>query len=193
MSGDSIVVTRSLFQAGDGGAIPTSPHQFRVEQISKRQANACYRKWHYLGEQDFISTIHFGVKTEGELWGAISFGPPNATEIEEFFTRNSQEGWFEIKRLALSESLPKNSESHFIAISIRLLRKLYEVRGIITYADSAMGHTGIIYKASGFKYLGLTEPKNDYWIDGKIQQRGGTTGMGGEWKPRSRKHLFVKN
>lgn len=191
--GESVKVTRPLFQVGEGGSIPTSPHDFRVEIIGKWLADSCYRKWHYLGAQDYLATVHFGATTEGDLWGAISFGCPNASALEGYFEPDTQHGWWEIKRLALSPTLPKNSESRFIAISLRILRKLYDVRGVITYADARVGHVGTIYKASGFTYAGLTAPKNDFWVDGHIQQRGGTTGIDGEWRERSRKHLFIKD
>jgi len=92
----------------------------------------------------------------------------------------------------MDDRCPRNSESRFISVAIRELRKLTPVKAIITYADSAMGHTGIIYRATGFTYLGLTSPKDDFWVDGKIQQRGQTSGIGGVWLPRSRKHKFIK-
>jgi hypothetical protein len=38
----------------------------------------------------------------------------------------------------------------------------------------------------------MTAAKNDFWVDGKIKQRGKTTGISGEWRPRTRKWLFVK-
>ena len=192
-SGDSIKVTHSLFQEGDGGAIPTSPLQLQLEIIPKRLASECYKKWHYLGDTGFMSTYNFGVKTNGNLWGCISFGSPNATELGDYFDRRTQYGWWEIKRLALSDCLPKNSESRVIAIGIKLLKKIRKVKGIVTYADDGIGHIGTIYKASGFKYLGLTAQKKDFFINGKIQQRGKTNGKIGTWKDRSRKHLFIKN
>jgi hypothetical protein len=102
----------------------------------------------------------------------------------------------ELTRLALSDELPKNSESRVIAISLRLLRKLRpSLRGIITYADTAYGHTGIIYQASNFKYQGLTAPKTDLFIGGKpVGKLKGVkySELKGEWRPRSRKHLYIK-
>lgn len=190
--GDSVVATRSLFQVGDGGAIPTSPHQLEMVEITNKVAGVCYEKWHYLGKTEFLATHNFGVFVNGELMGCISYGAPNATELKGYFNRYTQNGWREIKRLALSDYLPKNSESRVIAVSIRLLKKIEKVAGIVTYADSGVGHCGTIYKASGFNYLGLTAPKKDFYVDGKIQQRGGTKGKVGEWKDRSRKQLFVK-
>lgn len=182
-----------LFQEEDGGAVPTSPLQLKIMKINKLTAKNCYRKWHYLKDQDFISIYNFGAYFNNQIVGAISFGPPSALEtIKGIFKETNQSNYFEIKRLAMDDACPKNSESRFIAISCKLLRKSTKAKAIITYADSSVNHTGIIYKASGFKYLGLTTPKKDYWINGKIKQRGKTTNMGGVWKDRSRKHLFIK-
>ena len=192
--GDSIKVTRSLFQVGKGGAIPTSPLQLELREISNNEAGNCYEKWHYLGKVGFLATHNFGVFTEGEMWGCISFGSPNAKVLKGYWTPETQGGWWEIKRLALSDSLPKNSESRVIAIGIKLLRKMGVVKGIVTYADNGVGHQGTIYKASGFKYLGLTTLKSDFFEEGHLRpkQRGKVAGLKGEWRERSRKHLFIK-
>ena len=194
ISADSIVVERSLFQGTDGGSIPTSAHHFLVGQVSKDIAGGCYSMWHYLGDTEFLSTINFGARVDNKILGAISFGSPNAKVLKGYWTPETQDGWWEIKRLALSPELPKNSESKMIGISIRLLRKIRKVVGIVTYADSGVGHVGTIYKASGFKYLGLTAEKSDFYLreTGKIIQRGRVANKKGVWKPRSRKHLFVK-
>lgn len=192
--GGSLAVERSLFQVEDGGSTPTSPLQLELREISRQLACECYRKWHYLGDTGFISTFDIGIIFQGKLYGCISFGSPNAKVMNGLYTPKTQEGWYEIKRLALSDDLPKNSESRVIAIGIKLLRKARNVKGIITYADSGVGHAGTIYKASGFKYLGLTAQKMDFYKEGedKPVQRGEVKHLKGEWKERSRKHLFVK-
>jgi hypothetical protein len=153
-----------------------------------------YRKWHYLGDAGFLSQINFGAYFDGELEGAISYGPLSAPEMKGYWDRTNQFGWYEIKRLTMSPRCPRNSESRFIGKTIALLRKRCIIRGIVTYADSGVGHTGVIYKASGFQYMGLTEPRTDFWMgDVNVgQRRGGIKGKLGEWRPRSRKHLFIK-
>ena len=191
MSVGSVEVTRQLFQVEEGGAVPTSTHQLILRTVPTDQALNCYGRWHYLGRIKTIATLHYGVFFENRLVGCISMGSPNATEIKGFYDRNNQEGVWEIKRLALSPICPKNSESRVIAIAIRLVKKLGAWL-IVTYADDGIGHTGVIYKAAGFDYQGLTAQKNDFWVNGKIQQRGKTKGVDGVWKPRSRKHLFIK-
>jgi len=155
----------------------------------------CYERWHYLGRQLFMSSINYGVFFENRLLGCISYGVPNAMNIKGLFTKNDQFGWYEIKRLALSPDCPKNSESRVIGISKKMFIKQYHVKGIVTYADSGVGHTGIIYRASGFTYIGLTAPKTDLFINGKKVGKKGQYHRGKkeeeEWRPRSRKHLFV--
>ena len=192
--GGSLLEERSLFQASGGGSIPTSPHNLELRRIDKPKAEMCYEKWHYLGKQGFISEINYGVYCNSKLYGCISFGSPNAKVLFPFYTPETQEGWWEVKRLALSDDLPKNSESRIIGVSIRLLKQVRKVNGIVTYADSGVGHEGTIYKASGFKYRGLTAPKSDFFEEGhnSPKQRGKIVGLKGEWRPRSRKHLFVK-
>jgi hypothetical protein len=192
MCGDSSLVEQSLFQEEEGGAIPTSPLQLFIKPINKLTAEKFYKKWHYLGNTGFLSSINYGAYFEDQIVGTISYGSPNATEMAGYFDRYNQSGWWEIKRLAMTDDCPKNSESRFIAISIKLLRKDNIVKGIVTLADDGVGHKGTIYKASGFKYIGLSAPKKDFYINGKIQQRGKTKGIEGDWIDRSRKHKFVK-
>lgn len=197
ISGDSVVVTRSLFQARNGSSTLTSPHQLEIKHVGRGEAEYSYSRWHYLGEKGFMSSYNLGVYFNDELVGCISYGIPNAKEIKGLYTKYEQKGWWEIKRFALSSICPKNSESRVIGITLKLLRKLENVKGVVTYADTKVGHTGIIYRASGFNYLGLTAQKTDLFIDGKIvgkkgQYRRADKGETEEWRPRSRKHLFVK-
>lgn len=192
ISGNSVMVTRPLFQMGDGSSILTSPHQLFLQSVPQYVAEDCYRRWHYLGDTPFLSSYNIGVFYNSECLGCISYGKPNAKVLKGYWTPKTQKGWLEIKRFCLSPKCPKNSESRVIAISIKFLIKSLVLKGIITYADSEVGHVGTIYKASGFKYLGLTAQKSDYVINGKKIQRGKVQGRGGSWILRSRKHLFIK-
>ena len=181
------------FQTTDGGSIPTSPLQLFAREVNRATANVFYRRWHYLGDTPFIAAIHYGAYYNGLCQGVISFGSPNAKKLKGYYDEYTQGGWWEIKRLAMRDACPKNSESRFIAVSLRLLRKTFTVKGIVTLADSAQKHTGVIYKASGFKYLGLTAYKTDYQLEnGKLLQRGKPTKYRGNWIPRARKHLYIK-
>lgn len=193
ISGGSSVVEHPLFQTEGDGAIPISPLQLFLIPISSRKAHKVYSQFHYLGEQPCIATAHYGVYFETDLLGCISIGVPNAKDCLPFYRSNTQAGWWEIKRFALSPACPKNSESRVISVALKLFRKEQHVKGVITYADSGVGHVGTIYKASGFEYVRMTAKKADYILDNrKTLQRGPVANQGGQWVERSRKHLFVK-
>lgn len=194
--GDSTLEVRSPLQGRGDGSIPISPLQLKLQLINHASAKYIYAKYHYLGNAGLMSSHNWGVFFDGECLGAISYGVPNAKNCFPHYTQETQCKWLELKRLALSDILPKNSESRVIAVSIRLLHaQRPNIFGIVTYADTAQNHTGAIYRASGFTYCGLTAPKTDLYINGKKfgKQRGAKySELGGEWRRRSQKHLFVK-
>ena len=89
-----------------------------------------------------------------------------------------------------------NITSWFVARSIRMFRKDANIKAILSYADSAH-HEGTIYRATNFKYYGLSDAKTDFWIkqpNGSFikHSRGSMRGLEGEWRPRSRKHRFLQ-
>ncbi len=66
----------------------------------------------------------------------------------------------ELNRMAFDDYLPKYSESRCIAISIRLLKKnTPHIKWLLSYADGCQCGDGTIYRASGFKLVGLKENK----------------------------------
>lgn len=164
-----------------------------VREISKREAREFYAKWHYLAGKGFIASVNYGAFFGEVLRGAVSYGAPNATSMKGLFTIGAQGGWAEIKRLAMDDVAPRLSESRFIGVSTRLFRKAnIGLKGLVSLADDGEGHVGTIYRATGFTYCGLAAAKKDYVVGGVVQHRGPTTGKGGVWRPRSRKHVYVK-
>jgi len=72
------------------------------------------------------------------------------------YSDNGKTPCLELRRLALIDDTPKNSESFFIGYCLRWLKKNTPYRRIISYADISRGHVGTIYKATGFKLMGQT-------------------------------------
>ena len=56
-----------------------------------------------------------------------------------------------------------------MAQSVRLIRKDGRFVSLVTYADESQGHTGAIYRASGWEYVGRTGPY-PRWIDAAGRQ-----------------------
>ncbi len=63
-----------------------------------------------------------------------------------------------LARLWLADDLPKNAESRTLAMLIHLLRREGAWKLLLSYADPGAGHEGVIYRASGWLYLGKGEP-----------------------------------
>ena len=51
--------------------------------------------------------------------------------------------------------------------TIKLLKKTTDMEVIVSFADGHQGHTGVIYKASNFDYLGETGGGRILMVDGK--------------------------
>ncbi|MCH8135213.1 MAG: hypothetical protein IIB77_04455 [Proteobacteria bacterium] len=49
--------------------------------------------------------------------------------------------------------MPKNTASAFLAKALRMI----EPRIVVSYADTAAGHVGYVYRASNFYYAGWTD------------------------------------
>ena len=152
---------RPAFQPGDGGSQPTSSLQiksFRVEGCDITQVRAFVEQWHYSHNTNGIRSRYCFRLMAGRtmIGGAIFGGPAMANQWKKYAA--SEDGVVELRRLCCVDDAPKNTESYFIAKMLMLLRKHTGVELVISYADRAYGHTGIIYKASNFECRGDTAP-----------------------------------
>jgi hypothetical protein len=112
-------------------------------------------KNHYLHTFPAATMLCFGAFMDDRLLGAITFGcgPANAYRMVEGVT---QEDCLTLSRLWLSDELPSNSESRFIGICLKYLKKYTQVKFVVSYADPEQGHVGTIYQATGWIYTGLS-------------------------------------
>lgn len=146
--------------------------------------------------RDFIETNHYshninGLKVSqcfklvdnlGSFKGAILFGAAATTAWKKY--SDSENKVIELRRLVCVDDTPKNAESFFVGGCIRWLKKHTDYETVISYADPNHGHQGTIYKASNFKYEGLTSPCVVIDHDGKTyHDRALRTKYKGKLKP----------
>lgn len=130
-----------------------------VKVIPSKIANEFVKQNHYSGKVVPNSTLHFGCFLDGKLHGVMQYGP----SINKKGTINLVEGtgwneFIELNRMAFDDYLPKYSESRCIAISIRLIKKnAPHIKWIISFADGTQCGDGTIYRASGFKLVGIVD------------------------------------
>ena len=133
--------------------------EIKVMVIPPKVANAFVKKHHYSGKVVPNSKLHFGAFLDGKLHGVLSYGP----SINKKGTINLVEGtgwneFIELNRMAFDDYLPKYSESRCIAVSIRLIKKnAPHIKWVISFADGTQCGDGTIYRASGFKLVGIAE------------------------------------
>lgn len=181
----------ALPQQRGGGASPTSP--LHLAPVTPQQAREFLARYHYLGTKPFRSSVAFGLFGKELLGVAVYHGllAPETAVGAFGLKRHQQGGLWELGRLALKTGYNGGVlGSYLIRRSIMLLRKQQRVRAVIAYADSSR-HLGAVYQAAGFTYCGLTAPKNDFYVNGRIRERGKTRGVKGKWRPRPRKHRYI--
>lgn len=119
-----------------------------LETTHRTQIGDFVKKYHYLKSLARGCRLSFVLRINGEIKGVAMFGIPTGSNV-----RNLHGNVLELKRFVLNEC-PKNTCSWFMAKCITHIKRNTDYIGIISYADPAQGHEGIIYKASNFSYLG---------------------------------------
>lgn len=130
-----------------------------VKPIAASQANQLCKRLHYSGKVVPNSQLHFGVFLNGICQGVMQFGPSmDKRKTIGLVKDTSWNGFLELNRMAFSEVLPRNSESRAIAVAIKLIKKHYpHVKWILSFADATVCGDGAIYRASGFKLIGINK------------------------------------
>ena len=181
--------------------------EYFIDKVSKEEIKNLLYTYHYLKDEskDFKSGFNYALYRKS-FTDVLRIGSPIAACVFTSFPvpelavgafglqRNEQEGLYELSRLCVHPNVQKeeyNITSWFVSRCIKRFRKDTKVKAILSYADSNH-HTGVIYRATNFRYFGLSSPKKDfYYADGTKHSRGSIKGAEGEWRDRSRKHRYL--
>lgn len=158
MSAAGVTVSTSRSHREGRGPTPTAAlPDIVVRPMPFIAARRLIERNHYLHSIPGGTKLTFGVFTGNELAGTVVLGagPANAHSLVSGAT--ADDGLC-LTRLWLSDGLPRNSESHVIAVVLRALRKHTEIKFVISYADPSQGHLGTIYQAGGWAYIGRSQP-----------------------------------
>jgi hypothetical protein len=141
-----------------GSLMPTAK-DILIKPIKASDANRLCKVWHYSGKVVPNSQLHFGVWYKGHCEGVMQFGPSiNKKGTINLVKGTGWNGFIELNRMAFSDKLPKNSESRAIGVCMRLIKKNYpHIDWVISFADATQCGDGAIYRASGFKLVGIAE------------------------------------
>lgn len=63
-----------------------------------------------------------------------------------------------LTRMVIEPDTPKNAATFLLGRSVRLIRQDARFHTLVTYADEWAGHTGGVYRAANWEYVGRTGP-----------------------------------
>jgi hypothetical protein len=176
-----------------------------IRQVTRQEYLPYLLNIHYAARVPSIS-YSYGLFVCGILEGVVTYGTPASSPLRSGICGAEMSGSIlELNRLCL-RSNEKNDASWLVAASLKILPK---EKIIVSFADTAQGHEGIVYQASNFWYTGLSAKRTDWKLKGKEHLHGQTVAdefrgrenraqlmrekYGSDFylEPRSRKHRYI--
>lgn len=149
---------------------------YSIEKISYQEAMDIVVARHYLHRKCPVSHA-FGLvdKRSGRVVGVVTYGvSPSSTLLKGICGPEEAHNVYELNRLWVEDSVPKNGESYLVAGSMKELDR--EI--IVSFADTSQGHVGYIYQAANFIYTGLSAKFKDPKVKGLENQHHATYANG---------------
>lgn len=133
-----------------------------IKVIPATVANPFVRQYHYSGKVVQNSQLHFGCFLDGKLHGVLSYGPSmDKRKIITIVKDTPWNGFLELNRMAFDDYLPRNSESHCIAETLRMIRReAPQIKWVVSFADATQCGDGTIYRASNFLLTQIRENRS---------------------------------
>lgn len=133
---------------------------YEVREIPKpgaqwQAARAFVAEHHYSGGCSNTCVYAHGLYRRGsaELLGVAMWLPPTKVAAQSV----NKDDWrrvLSLTRLAVRADVPSNAATFLMARGIRLIRQDGRFVSLVTYADEFMRHTGAIYRAANWTYVG---------------------------------------
>lgn len=123
-----------------------------VQPVSKSEAARIVVARHYMHRKPPIS-FAYGLIVDGGTKGVLTFGIPANRHMLVGACPAEPESVIQLNRMWCCDSLPRNTESWFLSRALALLPP----RLVLSYADTAAGHFGHVYRAANFYYAGWTD------------------------------------
>jgi hypothetical protein len=167
-------------------SLKTDIDNYRVSPVNYSDTKPFILEIHYAKRMPSISYA-FGLFRKEELVGVVTYGMPASPWLCKGLCGDENKTFvIELNRLVLKYNR-KNEASFLVSKSLRMLPK---PKVVVSYADTAQGHTGYIYQACNFVFTGTTKPRTDMAAeDGKHSRH--HSGDKTKRVFRSSKHRYV--
>jgi len=171
-----------------------------VEPVDNKVAQSIVIQNHYLHRAAPCSKAFGLFSPDNQLYGVVMYGTPSSAPLRSGVAGpDHANNVIELTRLWVSDDAPRNGESFLIGRSIKHCGKEL----VVSFADTAEKHLGIVYQATNWLYTGLSAKRTDWTVKG-IDKHGHTWAdkytaeqmrekFGADFTltPRSRKHRYL--
>ena len=131
--------------------------EYEIRQIPYSETKHWILNIHYAKRMPSIS-FAYGLYRHDEMVGMVSYGTPASPSLcKGICGEEHKSDVIELNRLVLKDNLP-NEASFLVSKSLKLLPK---PKVVVSYADTAQDHAGIIYQATNFLFTGTTKKRTD--------------------------------
>lgn len=142
-----------------------SKSELRIDWATHEAAKYACENWHYSKCLPVGKLVKIGAWENGQFIGVVLFGRGANKSLGEPYGCD-QTNSCELVRIALKKH--QVPVSRVMALALRFFKKICpEMRLIISFADTEMGHHGGIYQATNWIYDGLTNSADEYFFKGK--------------------------
>ena len=128
-----------------------------VRKISYNDVKYLILNVHYARRMPSIS-FSYGLFQKDEMVGIVTYGSPASPYLcKGVCGVEYRQDVIELNRLVLVNN-KKNEASYLISTSLKMLPK---PKIVVSYADTAQNHCGVVYQATNFLFTGTSKPRTD--------------------------------
>lgn len=131
---------------------------YEVRKIPCKQAKEYIIKHHYSHGCHNAPSPCYGLFDKDTLIGVLMFATPCSENVRSsIFGKDYKNSVTELHRLHILDVTPKNAESYFTARCLKQLKAdKPQIKAVISFSDTTVGHEGTIYKATNAYRIGQT-------------------------------------
>ena len=136
-----------------------------LEKASAKAVRFAVMNWHYSRSVPVVNLAYSVFTNQREFCGVICFGRGATNKIGSPYGLQSGQ-CIELIRVALNGKQQATSKA--LSIAMRLVKRDVPLaKMLISFADTDQHHLGIIYQATNWYYVGLSNAADEYIVNGK--------------------------
>ena len=144
--------------------------EWYVANIPLKVAQDMVREFHYSrgGSNTAVYTHGLFRQDVEKCQGIVWWLPPTKVACESVNKAHWQKV-LSLTRMVVLPGVPRNACSFLLSRSVRMIEKDGRFVSLVTYADESQGHSGNVYRAANWEYVGRTGPY-PRWLDSSGRQ-----------------------